>query len=493
MTDTRYVIPYRRISKDDGDVELDTQRQLDSLDRLQTTLPPELSALPILAVDEPGGISASKNSIFDRPGGAALMARVEQGEVAAILVDQQSRLSRFEDDREWATFTMLLLAQQTRLFAADVGEIDLKNHAARSMAYMRRLGDAEWAAKIGHNTATRIAAIARRGFWPFGQVPFGYDAEGETKQRLLVPNDDAPVVVEPLRGLSLAGASIQALTRSSGLARERVKKILRNEAYYGVVRHLDARHDGQHVPLITKELFDQAQALLRRNAAEQPSYSLKNPYGFLLRCDACGYGCMQHVSNRASQLAYYRCVSAGRAASTASLLSTSTPASSSASPRRPSACTNAWTIRPGAFCAQTQSSGLPRRRRWPGWTRRSLTRSNSSAAGLPVEKIETRLAAIQTEREKLSRQLALLSGRRQSPSGEPRGAARPPERHRGTHRYRGLRRVLHLGLGRHELRAAPVTPPRASRVDPSRRRPHGHHLQGRHPSASADHRRSPEA
>ena len=75
------------------------------------------------------------------------MARVERGEVAAILVDQQSRLSRFEDDREWATFTMLLLAQQTRLFAADVGEIDLKNHAARSMAYMRRLGDAEWAAK----------------------------------------------------------------------------------------------------------------------------------------------------------------------------------------------------------------------------------------------------------------------------------------------------------------------------------------------------------
>ena len=68
MTDTRYVIPYRRISKDDGDVELDTQRQLDSLDRLQTTLPPELSALPILAVDEPGGISASKNSIFDHPG-----------------------------------------------------------------------------------------------------------------------------------------------------------------------------------------------------------------------------------------------------------------------------------------------------------------------------------------------------------------------------------------------------------------------------------------
>ena len=237
---------------------------------------------------------------------------------------------------------------------------------------------------------------------------------------------------------------------------------------------------------LRKSFLDQAQALLRRNAAEQPSYSLKNPYGFLLRCDACGYGCMQHVSNRASQLAYYRCESAGRAASTASLLSTSTPASSSASPRRPSACTNAWTIRPGAFCAQTQSSGLPRRRRWPGWTRRSLTRSNSSAAGLPSEKIETRLAAIQTEREKLSRQLALLSGRRQSPSGEPRGAARPPERHRGTHRYRGLRRVLHLGLGRHELRAAPVTPPRASRVDPSRRRPHGHHLQGRHPSASAD-------
>ncbi len=73
--------------------------------------------------------------------------------------------------------------------------------------------------------------------------------------------------------------------------KDNVRTVLNNDFYYGVVRYHDDLYPGNHAAIITKELFDQAQAV-RRNHARRPRSTAPSLRVYLLNtlahCSACG-------------------------------------------------------------------------------------------------------------------------------------------------------------------------------------------------------------
>ena len=116
---------------------------------------------------EPGGVSASKLAIFDRPGGKELCDLITAGRVEAIYVDAQDRLCR--DEAEWPVFRALCDASDTwivvnmRPIPRDLGgkalsyftalvaqqEIEEKKHRIRGKARVRAGKDSSTVADAG--------------------------------------------------------------------------------------------------------------------------------------------------------------------------------------------------------------------------------------------------------------------------------------------------------------------------------------------------------
>src|SRR5205809_4161327 len=92
----RRILVYERVSSDKQDLA----RQHVQRERAAADYP----GREIEVIAEKG--SAYKVSIFDRPRGRYLCELIEAGEVEALYVDEQSRLSRGEDE-EWTTFRVL--------------------------------------------------------------------------------------------------------------------------------------------------------------------------------------------------------------------------------------------------------------------------------------------------------------------------------------------------------------------------------------------------
>ncbi len=144
---------------------------------------------------------------------------------------------------------------------------------------------------------------------------------------------------------------------------------------------------------------------------------LQNPFGFLLRCDACGYGSKLHVSDRAKQLAYYRCERAtcGKYSLAAEYVNASFVLGLAAI----------------TFCLHESLDDPDWSVLRPNTERRTATEAALAkldaqeadaldllGSGLAVERIKDLVSAIQTKREQLSAELAHLSRDRSSRRAE---------------------------------------------------------------------------
>lgn len=138
--------------------------------------------------------------------------------------------------------------------------------------------------------------------------PFGYRAENN----LLVPVPEEAEVVRELYGRFLRGASLVSLARWAGrrgvlshrgnpLDSRGVRYILSNPAYIGKLRWGTGAErgiavaDGGHLPIIDRETFQAAGALLRQNERRagkhaQPAEIRRHWLAGLVKCAACGGG-----------------------------------------------------------------------------------------------------------------------------------------------------------------------------------------------------------
>jgi site-specific DNA recombinase len=81
-------------------------------------------------------------------------------------------------------------------------------------------------------------------------------------------------------------------------------RILQNPIYFGDFVWLEKRYEGCHEPLVTRERFDQVQAVLRRKPrARYPKQ--RHAFMGLLKCALCG--CTMTAEKKKGKYIYYRC------------------------------------------------------------------------------------------------------------------------------------------------------------------------------------------
>lgn len=131
---------------------------------------------------------------------------------------------------------------------------------------------------LSENTKRGLRQKVRRGERP-GLAPVGYINDVRTKT-VVVDKRRSPIVIEAfalyakgdqrLEDIAAFLASKGILTKSGKqFPKDKIKRMLTNPFYYGHFRYFGEIHEGKHKAIISKKLFDEAQATLAKRGRPQ--------------------------------------------------------------------------------------------------------------------------------------------------------------------------------------------------------------------------------
>ena len=217
-----------------------------------------------------GGFSGGT---LERPALKQLLADIEAGLIDVIVVYKIDRLSRslmdFAKlvevfDRNNVTFVSVTQSFNT---TTSMGRLTL--NILLSFAQFER-------EVIGERIRDKFAASRKRGMWMGGFVPMGYDV----KDRKLVVNEGEAATVRMIFERFVALGSASTLARALQTERALNKrgkridkgflyKLLRNRVYLGEAVHKGNSYPGEHEAIITHDLWDGVQAILKESPRER--------------------------------------------------------------------------------------------------------------------------------------------------------------------------------------------------------------------------------
>lgn len=222
--------------------------------------------------------AAYSGASMNRPGITALKHQIVSGDIKVLLVFKLERLLRCID--EWTPFRTFLRRHGCKLISTseDLCEATpsgrLKNNIMVSVAEYERLN-------TGVKVRAKMLEQAKRGYWNYGAVPFGYDYNSE--RQLLSPNPTEAPIVRSVFEDAATGLSIKVIVERLAVAGHRtrvrqwgspqgerrtvggcsfradaVRALLRNSIYAGRIRFFKRDYPGVHQALVTAELWEKA-------------------------------------------------------------------------------------------------------------------------------------------------------------------------------------------------------------------------------------------
>lgn len=135
--------------------------------------------------------------------------------------------------------------------------------------------------------------------WMPAKPPLGYKSAGESGRKIhVMDKEKAPFIKQMYERYATGNYSLETLTHAlyhegfisnngKKVGKSRIADMLTDPFYMGKFRWLGHVYNGNHAPIVTKELFEKVQSVLRRKDA--PKYS-KRFYAFkgLIKCGECG-------------------------------------------------------------------------------------------------------------------------------------------------------------------------------------------------------------
>ncbi len=247
-----------------------------------------------------------------------MLTRIEAGEADGILAWHPDRLARNSIDGGQIIYLLdtgkiKTLRFPTFRFESDPqGKFMLNIMFGQSKYYVDNLSE---------NTKRGLREKVRRGEFPH-QAPIGYLNDYRTK-KIIVDRERAPIVKEVFEIYATGEATLDTVrdflgkrgVRSSNgkaVGRSFVSRLLSNPIYYGHFLYAGEVHEGKHEPIITKDLFDKANAILNRRWRNSPTQDAAQPKAFagLLRCAECGSAITAEIQKGHI---YYRCTKKNKA------------------------------------------------------------------------------------------------------------------------------------------------------------------------------------
>jgi site-specific DNA recombinase len=266
---------------------------------------------------------------MDRPALKRLLEDIEAKRIDAVIVYKVDRLSRSLLD---FARLMEIFDRHQVAFASVTQQFNTANSMGRLMLNVL-LSFAQFEREIiSERTRDKMAALRRKGKWAGGSPILGYDVDSNSK---LVINENEAVRVRKIFDLYLEQQSllpvVQELNKrdwtnkkwttkggveKGGKAFDRTSlyRLLTNVVYNGKVKYKDEVHPGEHIGILTSEVWNQTQKILQRNGSTAGAI-VRNRFGNLLkgliRCQPCG--CLMtpsHTAKRGKRYRYYTCTKA---------------------------------------------------------------------------------------------------------------------------------------------------------------------------------------
>ena len=151
---------------------------------------------------------------------------------------------------------------------------------------------------LSENVKRGLRQKLRNGIWP-SWAPMGY-LNNQENHTIYVDKERAPLIKKAFEMYATGNYSIRELRQflnSSGLVGRNQKKalsignchyFLRNPIYYGVMRYYGEVYEAKHEPIISKDVFEKCQVLLKNKS--KPKQRGFKPYVYrgIFHCEHCG-------------------------------------------------------------------------------------------------------------------------------------------------------------------------------------------------------------
>ena len=239
-----------------------------------------------------------------------MLKLIEKGEADGILAWHPDRLCRNSIDGG----KIIYLVDKEKIKDLKFCTFRFDNNAYGKFILNIAFGQSKYYVdNLSENIKRGIKHKLRSGGWS-GLAPLGYLNDRNTKTIIIDP-DKGPKIKRLFEAYATGNYSLLSLTdlaRQWDLTNRKGKKIytslidriLRRPVYYGAVVWNNTFYEGSHKPLITKELFDKVQEILKNNGKRYRKN--KSPFIFrgLITCGECG--CLI-TAERQKGHHYYHC------------------------------------------------------------------------------------------------------------------------------------------------------------------------------------------
>lgn len=259
----------------------------------------------------------------DRPGLKEMIKEIEKGGIDKVVVYKLDRLSRSQLDTLYL-IEKVFLANNTD-FVSMSENFDTSTPFGRAMigilAVFAQLEREQIKERMGMGKEAR----AKEGKWGGGAYhPIGYTYNKDDD--LLEIDKYEAMQIRELFELFLKGTPVRTIARifdEKGYTHKygkwdarRMKRILKNRDYLGYIKYRDTYYKADHDPIISEDIFEQAQELLRQRKEQYEQFNQRTNtqttyLGGLLYCKRCGgkYCKTRGGSARYGYIYYYSCYS----------------------------------------------------------------------------------------------------------------------------------------------------------------------------------------
>lgn len=218
-------------------------------------------------------------------------------EAVALVFDKVDRYSRDVSSGEVRTLNSLAESGKIELhFVSDHFIINKESSAGqRLMLTMNTAFSQYYSNAISDNVKRRNEQMRRDGLWT-GKAPFGYVNTVRDSKKWIDVDPIKSLAVKDAFSLYASGISTLIEIRKHWLVKygirshtSMVDKVLKNPFYYGTMRVQDRFYEHRYETLVSKELFDQADAV-RKGYKFKPHRWGGLPFAYrgLISCADCG-------------------------------------------------------------------------------------------------------------------------------------------------------------------------------------------------------------